>query len=71
MVEKLDVGTFLLRETNILKGSIIDIGRVSFSNDRQFEQFERLVKQYFRERLSGILVVLKEAYPEIEIKENI
>lgn len=60
MPSKLDLGVLFRSTQEQLQGYVLDLARISPMDDRQFKQFERSVKRYFRETIDSQLSALKE-----------
>lgn len=59
MVNKLDLGQFLRKIQDEMQGYVLDLARVSEMGDRQFQQYEKSVKKYFRNTIDSATEALK------------
>lgn len=59
MKEKFDVGTLLRKTQEDLQGYVLDLAKIGPMNDRQYEQFAKSVKKYFRSEIDTINETIK------------
>ena len=64
-----DLGAFLIKVQEDLQGYALDLVRVSSLGDRQFGQFEKSVKKYFRGTIDESIKILQE-YKQFTISER-
>ena len=60
MENKVDLSAILRNNSNLMLGRVLDLARISEMGDRQFQQFEKSVKQYFRETTESTINVLAD-----------
>lgn len=73
MSDKLDLGALLRKQQEDFQGYVLDFARVSSMGDRQFQQFEKSIKRYFRSSTDALISVLKEyieSKRELEVSER-
>lgn len=59
MKEKFDLGTLLRKTQEDLQGYVLDLAKIGPMNDRQYEQFAKSVKKYFRSEIDTINETIK------------
>lgn len=64
-----DIGAFLIKIQEDLQGYVLDLVRMSSLGDRQFGQFEKSTKKYFRSTIDESIKILKE-YKNFQISER-
>lgn len=57
---KIDISNLLRKSTDLMLGRVLDLARISEMNDRAFQQFEKSIKQYFRETIDSTNIILKD-----------
>lgn len=57
--EKFDIGTFLRKTQEELQGFVLDEAKISPMNDRQYTQFAKTVKNYFRSHIDSVNETIK------------
>ena len=59
MKEKFDIGALLRKTQEELQGFVLDEAKISPMNDRQYTQFAKTIKNYFRSHIDSVNEVIK------------